>query len=80
MNQIEIRSTGFSDSVFLESALAPAVGHFPMSAVFNLVGICASTVLLHLNMESPIRGGIDVALGLQMEGHAHLGHGEGRSP
>jgi hypothetical protein len=65
-----IATTGFSDCLFLETLLE-GVDKAPMKALSDLVIATTLTVVNHLAIRSPIRGGIDIAPGLWILDHVH---------
>jgi hypothetical protein len=71
VSKVKIRTTGFSDSVFMESALAGTPAHLAIGDIYVLTLACAVTMLLHLSVGSPIRGGLDVSNGLIKGGHLY---------
>jgi len=68
--RVDIRVTGFSDSVFLESAF----GHLPDSPLIALNSVIDASIaafFVNLGAESPLRGGIDIGYGLWSKGHLY---------
>jgi hypothetical protein len=68
---VRIATTGFSDSIFLQAPLDDVVGRTPILALAELVTVSAVSLLAHLADGSPMRGGIDIALGMWALGHLH---------
>ena len=62
---LQFRSTGFGDSVFVEKALT---GEMSVVALANVVLYGAMAMITNLAERSPIRGGIDIAYGVSLEG------------
>jgi hypothetical protein len=63
----EIRSTRFSDGLMVCSSLVRSSGHSPVRAVYELIGVSGTLMLMSLAMEHPIRGGLDVGTATQLE-------------
>jgi hypothetical protein len=67
---VDIRVTGFSDSVFIESAF----GHLPDSPLIALNSVIDTSIaafFVNLRVESPLRGGLDIGYGLWSKGHLY---------
>jgi hypothetical protein len=66
--QITRRDTA-SDGILLACSLVPSAGHFfPARAVHAAIGSCCISMLLQLADRRPIRGGLDVGTGVEVEG------------
>jgi SEC-C motif len=63
-----IREFRMSDGVILACPLKPEEGHFPIRAVYEIVSTVAVLVGVQLAAERPIRGGIDVGTGMEVDG------------
>jgi hypothetical protein len=68
-----VRSPG-PDHIILACSLLPRADHFPLRAVFNLVCAAAVATLIQLSLGAddpedtlPVRGGIDLAVGMLLE-------------
>jgi len=64
-NPIQIKS--FSDSIVVSVALRTDKAKLPTGGVWGIFSAAASTALLSLAAGHPIRGGIDVGLGMEIE-------------
>jgi hypothetical protein len=71
LSKVRVGTTGFSDSVFLQTPLDDIVGKAPIVALNELVIVSALSLFENLSDESPMRGGIDIALGEWRFGHLH---------
>ncbi len=67
---VDIRVTGFSDSVFIESAFGDHP-ESPLAALNSVVDASIAALFVNLGSESAIRGGIDIGYGLQSKGHLY---------
>jgi hypothetical protein len=68
--RVDIRVTGFSDSVFVESAF----GHLPdspLTALNSVIDASVAALFVNLGAESPLRGGIEIGFGLWSKGHLY---------
>ncbi|HZL20441.1 MAG TPA: hypothetical protein VFG23_22110 [Polyangia bacterium] len=64
----KISSLRFSDGLVLYSSLARSPEHSPVKALYELICACGSLMLTTLAWGHPVRGGIDVGTGLEIEG------------
>jgi hypothetical protein len=59
----------WSDGVMLSTALKPDEGHaVPILGVYDLLCTCSALMLVQLALGHPIRGGLDVGTGMEMDG------------
>jgi hypothetical protein len=63
----KIRSARFSDGLVVYSSLVRSPEHTPMRAVFDLIAVSGTLMLMSLAMGHPIRGGLDVGTGTEVE-------------
>lgn len=63
-----IRSLRFSDGLVVYSSLVRSPEHSPVRALYELVCACGSLMLTTLAWGHPIRGGLDVGTGIEVEG------------
>jgi hypothetical protein len=61
---VDVRVTGFSDSVFLETALGDIQVN-PLIGVHAVVAASIVALLMNLKDASPVRGGIEIGFGLR---------------
>ena len=65
----DVRVTGFSDSVFLESSLGAS--HNPLVPLHTVVAASIVALFMNLKSGSPVRGGIDIGYGPRSDGHVY---------
>lgn len=63
-----IREFRMSDGVILACPLSPEDGHFPIRGVYEVLATCAVLISVQLAAGRPIRGGIDVGTGMEIDG------------
>jgi hypothetical protein len=68
LQRTRVREFRMSDGVVLACALMPEDGHFPMRAVYEVIATCSVLLAVQLAAGRPIRGGIDVGTGIEVEG------------
>jgi hypothetical protein len=66
--QTRVRELRMSDGVVLACPLTPGDGHFPIRAVHEIVATCGVLLAVQLAAHRPIRGGIDVGTGIEVDG------------
>jgi hypothetical protein len=67
LRRTRVRRDGISDGTIVACPLTPRDGHFPIRGVYEGISACASLMLLQLAAEKPIRGGLDVATGVEID-------------
>jgi hypothetical protein len=72
LSDIDVRVTGFSDSVFLESPLGDVQSN-PLIGVHTVVAASIVALLMNLKDASPLRGGIEIGFGLRNDGQLYSG-------
>src|ERR1700690_2604329 len=70
MSDIDVTVTGFSDSVFLESALGDSQSN-PLIPLHTVVAVSIVALLTNLKDASPVRGGIEIGFGLRNDGQLY---------
>lgn len=68
LKKTRVREFRMSDGVVLACPLMPEDGHFPIQAVWEIVSTCGVLTAVQLAAERPIRGGIDVGTGIEIDG------------
>jgi hypothetical protein len=68
LQKTRVREFRMSDGVVLACPLMPGGGHFPIRAVYEIVATCGVLLAAQLAAQRPIRGGIDVGTGIEIEG------------
>jgi hypothetical protein len=63
-----VREFRMSDGIILACPLTPENGHFPIRGVYDVLATCAVLMSVQLAAERPIRGGIDVGTGMEIDG------------
>jgi len=70
LSKVLIKTTGFADNVVLEIPL-DGIENARIVSLYDLVLAATVTLFRHLALGSPLRGGIDVALGMYVWGQLH---------
>jgi hypothetical protein len=70
MGAVDVRVTGFSDSVFLESSLGGSPDN-PLVPLHAIVAASIVALFMNLKEESPVRGGIEICFGVRRGGHVY---------
>lgn len=70
----DIRYRFFSDSITLYQCLRNDLILVPMGAVFGILGACGSALLTGIINGHPIRGGIEIGLGVEIDENDIYGH------
>jgi hypothetical protein len=69
MKRRRVREYRWSDGVMLACPLKPEPDHaVPILAVYDILCTCAALMLVQLAMGRPIRGGLDVGTGMEVDG------------
>ena len=68
LQKTRVREFRMSDGVVLACPLNPEDGHFPIRAVYEIVATCGALLAVQLAAERPIRGGLDVGTGIEIDG------------
>jgi hypothetical protein len=69
MLERRVRDDRWSDGVMLSASLMPSEGHtIPILGVYDVLCTCGALMLAQLAMGHPIRGGIDVGTGMEVDG------------
>lgn len=63
-SRTEFRHRRYSDGLMVSVRLAPHEDHAPMTAVWMLVSLCGHLALEQLAVGQPIRGGLDIGVGV----------------
>jgi len=64
-----VREHRWSDGFMLACPLKPRPGHsIPIMAVYDILCSCATLMLVQLAMGRPVRGGVDVGAGMELDG------------
>jgi DNA-binding transcriptional MerR regulator len=63
-SRTEFRHRRYSDGLMVSVRLAPYEDHAPMTAVWMLVSLCGHLALEQLAAGQPIRGGLDIGVGV----------------
>jgi hypothetical protein len=66
MTKWEVKHQRFSDGIMLFTSLSSKISPCPVVGVGTLLMVCSSLMLLSLAKGHPIRGGIDVGVGLEL--------------
>ena len=62
----DIKFQRFSDGLVIFVSLRQNLNEVPVQGIFGVLGACASVCLGHLAVGKPLRGGIEVGLGIEM--------------
>ena len=68
LRRTRVRRDAMSDGVIVACPLEPEDGHFPTRGVFDGITACMTLMLVQLGAGRPIRGGLDVGTGLEIDG------------
>jgi len=68
MKARRVREHRWSDGVLLACPLKPEPGHSPIMGVYDILCTCGALMLVQLAMGRPIRGGLDVGVGTEVDG------------
>jgi hypothetical protein len=68
LQRTRVREFRMSDGIVLACPLMREDGHFPIRGVYDVVATCAVLMCVQLAAERPIRGGIDVGTGMEIDG------------
>jgi len=67
MTNNPIHTASFSDSVLAFTSLADHDNKVPVSGLYGFIAAACSTTLLSLTAGHPVRGGIDIGIGMEIE-------------
>jgi len=67
MKSNQIHTALFSDSMVAFTSLADQDSKLPVSGLFGVIGAAASTMLSSLAAGHPVRGAVDIGLGMEIE-------------
>lgn len=67
MQQTRVRRDRISDGIVVACPLESDDGHFPIRGVYDAIGACACLMLVQLAAGKPVRGGLDVGTGIEIE-------------
>ncbi len=62
----KIKFQRYSDGIVVFVALSESAGRMPFRSVWGLLSACASVMLISLASKHPLRGGLDVGIGMEM--------------
>jgi hypothetical protein len=63
-----IRRDHIADGLVVSCPLGAEVGHFPIRAVWEVIGACAAMMLVQLAVRRPVRGGLEVGTAIEVDG------------
>ena len=66
-----VRRDHIADGVVVACPLGPEIGHFPIRAVWEVLGACSAMMLIQLAMRRPVRVGMDVGTAIEHEGELY---------
>jgi hypothetical protein len=67
LRKARVRRDRVSDGIIIASPLMPSEGHFPIRGVYEGISACATLMLIQLAAGRPIRGGLEVATGIEVD-------------
>lgn len=67
MNQGQLHTQRFSDGLVVYASLANANDQSPINSVFGLISAAGSLALIHLAAKRPVRIGIDIGWGIELQ-------------
>jgi hypothetical protein len=73
LRSTEVRSIRFSDGLVVWSSLVRSPKHSPVRALYELICTCGTLMFMSLAWGHPIRGGLDVGTGIEVEGEQLFG-------
>jgi hypothetical protein len=68
LRKTRVREFRISDGVILACPLMPEDGHYPIRGVYEVLATCVFLMSAQLAAGRPIRGGIDVGTGIEIDG------------
>jgi hypothetical protein len=68
MRKTRVRRDRISDGILIACSLEPDDGHFPIRGVYDGLAACVSLMLIQLAAGTPLRGGVDVGTGIEVDG------------
>jgi hypothetical protein len=67
LRKTRVRRDAVSDGIVVACSLGPEDGHFPIRGVYEGIGACSTMMLIQLAAGRPIRGGLDVGTGIEVD-------------